>query len=52
MADEDETRRKRDATASAKREEAREAKVKAKKDALKNGKRQRTSAGSVFESWS
>jgi hypothetical protein len=52
MADEDATRRKRDATASAKREESREAKVKAKKDALKNGKRQRTSAGSVFESWS
>ena len=50
--DEDETKRKREATAAAKREEAREAKVKAKQAALKNGKRQRTSAGSVFESWS
>ena len=43
--DEDETKRKRDATAAAKREEAHEAKMKAKKAALKNGKRQRTSAG-------
>ena len=50
--DEDETKRKRDATAAAKREEAREAKMKAKKAALKNGKRQRTSAGSVLAGWS
>ena len=52
VADEDETKRKRDATATAKREEIHEVKVKAKKAALKNGKRQRTSAGSVLAGWS
>ena len=50
--DEQETRRKREATALAKLEEAREANKRAKKNTLKQGKRARTSAGSVFQAWS
>ena len=51
QADEQETLRKREATALAKREEAREVNKKAKKNTLKQGKRARTSAGSVFDAW-